>query len=733
MKALIIGDRSALNQRLGRLFQEAGFEVEGASLKDEIVEIMANEKYDLALFVAPEEGPEVLDYIAACKDLNPSLHIFLLPKEGEVATIFPRVQPALGKKITINELPALIKEEMARTEVEREHYRTEWLGYAEEIINLVGDASTIREAAKKVVERLQELFDCTGCTLALALDETEMPVAVATAGEKRLAQVWDKKGAIAQWLVENQTTLIIKRARSNVPAIQRELVKLELGSCAFIPLPTPEGPIGYLAAANDAEEEGLSESQVALLTLAAKTLALRMSAEKGATVSEDAQEGIKAERERRQALEDIVGELTNAMIRLAREMASLIDVHLGRGASYSESIARLATQVAEQIGMPTENLALAVYLRDVGMLSHLEGARLTNLQDADLLQDHEHPKTSFRLLSRVRLPSPCLEVARHHHENYDGSGAPDGQKGEQIPSAARLVRVVEEYVSMTASTTGETSSASPTALAHVSREAGKLYDPNMADALVKLARAQGVTAEQETFSLMAHELRNPLTLVSGFTELLANRQDLPEQAKEMAAELQRQAQQMVTLTESLLEISRLQSGRVRLSWQWANVKDIAEDEVKKAQFLSQKHTLRVEAPANPVRLYADATRVAEGLRNLITNAVKYSPAGGEIVVRVQDQPGEVVLSVTDHGIGIPKEKVSQLFQPFYRVQQAETRNIEGLGLGLALTRAIVEAHGGRIWVESEHGKGSTFSFSVPKSETGNERSTTQTASASSRT
>jgi len=185
--------------------------------------------------------------------------------------------------------------------------------------------------------------------------------------------------------------------------------------------------------------------------------------------------------------------------------------------------------------------------------------------------------------------------------------------------------------------------------------------------------------------------------------------------------------------ESLLEISRLQSGRVRLSWQWANVKDIAEDEVKKAQFLSQKHTLRVEAPANPVRLYADATRVAEGLRNLITNAVKYSPAGGEIVVRVQDQPGEVVLSVTDHGIGIPKEKVSQLFQPFYRVQQAETRNIEGLGLGLALTRAIVEAHGGRIWVESEHGKGSTFSFSVPKSETGNERSTTQTASASSRT
>jgi signal transduction histidine kinase len=232
---------------------------------------------------------------------------------------------------------------------------------------------------------------------------------------------------------------------------------------------------------------------------------------------------------------------------------------------------------------------------------------------------------------------------------------------------------------------------------------------------------------------MAHELRNPLTLVSGFTELLANRQDLPDQAKEMATELQRQAQQMVTLTESLLEISRLQSGRVRLSWQWANVKDIAEDEVKKAQYLTQKHTLRVEAPANPVRLYSDATRVAEALRNLIANAIKYSPAGGEIVVRVQDQAGEVVLSVSDHGIGIPKEKVSQLFQPFYRVQQAETRNIEGLGLGLALTRAIVEAHGGRIWAESEYGKGSTFSFSVPKSEIGNERTTIQAAPAGSRT
>ena len=132
--------------------------------------------------------------------------------------------------------------------------------------------------------------------------------------------------------------------------------------------------------------------------------------------------------------------------------------------------------------------------------------------------------------------------------------------------------------------------------------------------------------------------------------------------------------------------------------------------------LSDKHTVTFETPPYAVRLRADTTRVTQAVANLINNAIKYSPEGGEIVVKLEEDMNEVVIIVSDHGLGIPKEVQGRLFQPFYRVQSVETRGIDGLGLGLALTKAIVDAHGGRIWVESQVGEGSTFYVAIPKQE-----------------
>ena len=129
---------------------------------------------------------------------------------------------------------------------------------------------------------------------------------------------------------------------------------------------------------------------------------------------------------------------------------------------------------------------------------------------------------------------------------------------------------------------------------------------------------------------------------------------------------------------------------------------------------------RLQVPSYAVRLRADATRLSRAVGNLVSDAIKYSPEGGGVTVKLEEGVEEAVLSVSDEGIGVPKDVVRHLFQPFYRVQQVETRQIEGLGLGLALTKAIVEAHGGRIWAESEPGKGSVFSFSMLKHEAGNE-------------
>ena len=151
-----------------------------------------------------------------------------------------------------------------------------------------------------------------------------------------------------------------------------------------------------------------------------------------------------------------------------------------------------------------------------------------------------------------------------------------------------------------------------------------------------------------------------------------------------------------------------------MTYQWVDQKELIQEQVTKAQALSDRHIIRFDAPPQIIRARADRTRLGQVVTNLLSNAVKYSPEGGEVTVSLEETANNVIVHIADQGLGIPPDKLDRLFEPFYRVQQRETRQIEGLGLGLALTRAVVEAHGGEIWVTSEPGEGSLFSYSLPK-------------------
>ena len=720
MKAVIVSERPVLGRRIAQLLERHAFEVVDASLHDGVIDLLAQETFDLMLIVAPEDEAAAMDLIQASKEVRPSLLIYMLARDGELTQLIPRLQPALGKKIGINDIPLALQEDIARADAEREHFRLEWLKHVEDMVTTVGAAATVREAAKKLVEQIQVVFSCRCSAVVLLMDAKREPDAVATAGDiDKLSNVWKESSAIFQWLSENQTPLLIRRGRAAIPGIQRDVVKFGLGPTMFVPIATSQRMVGFLVAERAPEAEPLSESVFSVMRIAARALSLRMESEQ-ATAADELRQILQHEREWRQSLEDKLTGEREALRRLAREIANLVEIKTGQRTGRSELIARLSVALAEQMDLDVEGLAEAIYLRDIGMLGLTE-ASLPGMREAtyDLAKmERDHTIASFEILSRVRMPSVCLEVARHHHENYDGSGSPDGLKGDDIPTTARIVRLVESYVTMTNPNDGELPAPSPVALGQLAREAGRSYDPNMTNTSLRIIRAQGVTPEQETLSVIAHELRTPLTFLMGFSELLAARQDLPGQAKEMAAELHKQTEQMVVLTERLLELSRLQAGRISLSWQWVDLRELVVEQVNKSKALTQRHTLRVDAPPYSVRNRVDATRVTQAVNNLITNAIKYSPQGGDILVKLEERVSEVVITVRDQGVGIPKDKLSRLFQPFYRVQQAETQQVEGLGLGLAVTRAIVEAHGGKIWAESEVGKGSLFGFSVPKQEAG---------------
>lgn len=219
-------------------------------------------------------------------------------------------------------------------------------------------------------------------------------------------------------------------------------------------------------------------------------------------------------------------------------------------------------------------------------------------------------------------------------------------------------------------------------------------------------------------SIVSHELKTPVATILGYAETLA-RADAQWDARttrELAQTIQEEARRLDRLISDLLDVSRLQAGALPLKMDEVDLELLAQRVVQRFQPQTNQHQFSVRFPSDFPTVRGDPMRLEQVLNNLVSNAIKYSPRGGTIRIRGQVYPEEVVVSVSDEGIGIPATEQGRIFDAFYRVEDAQARQVGGVGLGLYLARAIVEAHGGRIWVESEPGKGSTFSFSLPRSD-----------------
>jgi PAS domain S-box-containing protein len=221
----------------------------------------------------------------------------------------------------------------------------------------------------------------------------------------------------------------------------------------------------------------------------------------------------------------------------------------------------------------------------------------------------------------------------------------------------------------------------------------------------------------EFVSQVSHELRTPLTAIKGFTDMLLDGDagELDEEQQEYLGIVQQNVDRLVSLINDLLDISRIESGRVKLQLESISVGTIIESVVATMSPLveGKNQALSVEVdPALPL-VRGDRDRIVQVVTNLVSNAYKYTPAGGAIRVEAVRAGDVARIAVRDSGIGIAPEDVAQLFTRFFRVDSSLTREIGGTGLGLSIVKSIVEMHGGTVAVESEPGKGSTFSFTVP--------------------
>jgi heavy metal sensor kinase len=214
----------------------------------------------------------------------------------------------------------------------------------------------------------------------------------------------------------------------------------------------------------------------------------------------------------------------------------------------------------------------------------------------------------------------------------------------------------------------------------------------------------------------SHELRTPLTILQLELEGIINNQPLSGSLEEQIVSALEETHLMSRIVESLLTISRLDAGEARLDRSRLDLSDLATSTADEMRVLAQDKSisLRMSTQEN-VCVEGDRTRLQQVVANLIDNAIKYTPEGGSVEVKVQNQGANAVLEVTDNGVGIPTTAITHVFERFYRVDKARSRASGGAGLGLSIVKAICTAHGGEIALSSEEGRGSSFRVELPLS------------------
>jgi two-component system, OmpR family, sensor histidine kinase MtrB len=232
---------------------------------------------------------------------------------------------------------------------------------------------------------------------------------------------------------------------------------------------------------------------------------------------------------------------------------------------------------------------------------------------------------------------------------------------------------------------------------------------DMAQTFNEMAESLAHQQEQQLAFLagVAHDLRNPLSALKLSTALTGRAEVTPERMQRTLALVRRQVERLDRMVGDLLDATRIEAGKLELQPEVRDTRDLARSVVELYQSSEQGHTLELRVPEAPVLVRADPARLEQVLTNLVSNALKYSPAGSHVEVSVQGDAECAVLAVRDQGIGMTPEDLKNLFTPFQRAGNAKQR-APGVGLGLSVSRRIIEAHGGHIEVESRPGQGSLF-------------------------
>ncbi len=419
-------------------------------------------------------------------------------------------------------------------------------------------------------------------------------------------------------------------------------------------------------------------------------------------------------------------------------MLSLFDDHAG---TFDAELLQLTTMIADYAAVALENVRLRESEMALWRQTELERSRLeliiSSMAEGLFITDAKGAITllnrSARHLFAQAQIEPQMEVPLHAWATasnaswlYDLAAIVDQALAGQVMTNQELIAGVSgETVPLTLSVSVAPLHEASQLQAHPIGVVAVLNDITSSKQIEKL--------KDEFVSVVSHELRTPLTAIKGYTQHLVRRNERRLQQMRQAQQpgnvpsaespesydlrslhiVQSQAGHLERLVNDLLDLSRVQWGQLRLRYSAFHLADVLAERVHLAQASAELHTISLDIQVQDSKIVADYLRIGQVVGNILDNAIKYSPQGGQVRVQLQELEGDYLVSVIDQGIGINPEYLDHIFERFYRVRNTASRQYSGIGLGLYVTKAIVESHGGRIWHTSNQGRGSTFHFTLP--------------------
>lgn len=437
-----------------------------------------------------------------------------------------------------------------------------------------------------------------------------------------------------------------------------------------------------------------------------------------------------------------IGDFLNIPLTVDNRIIGMLSLFDEREQAFDTDLLQLTTMIADYAAVALENVRLRERETALWHAAEMERHRLEriigSMAEGLLITDQNGVVTSLNHSAQQLFSQVQLDLSAEHAPSLRKL-ASDGEIGWLAELANLIDYVLEGNIvlnqELNAGISGDTIPLTFNVSAAPLNDTGPIptRPVGVVAVLNDITSSKQIEKLKDEFvSVVSHELRTPLTAIKGYTQHLMRRLERRMREKSQTTNIenlqkeppesydlrslqivQSQSEQLERLVNDLLDLSRVQWGEINLQYTSFYLADALSERVQLAQVSAEEHTITLDIQVQDSRIIADKLRVSQVIGNILDNAIRFSPQGRQVIVQLQEQNGEYLVSITDQGIGVSPEYIDHIFERFYRVRNTASRQYSGIGLGLYVAKAIVEAHGGHIWVASNEGLGSTFSFTLP--------------------